>query len=152
MDNEQETITNEQKFAQIYELSDKLKALRDEKTSLENREKEVEKEIKETDEAMVTLMIDTETPSFTRAGFTFSLTTTTRASAMADNKTALFKALRDNGHGSLVYETVNANSLSAFVREQIENNKDELPGWLEGLVNVYDQKRIGVRKSTKKNS
>ena len=75
---------------------------------------------------MVALMIDVETPSFTRAGFTFSLTTTTRASAMADNKTALFKALRDNGHGGLVYETVNANNLSAFVREQIENRQARL--------------------------
>ena len=150
MDNEQKTISNEQKFAQIYELSDKLKALRDEKTSLENREKEVEKEIKETDEAMVALMIDTETPSFTRAGFTFSLTTTTRASAVTDCKTELFETLKKEGYGDLVYETVNANSLSAFVREQIENNEDELPDWLDGLVNVYDQKRIGVRKSSKK--
>ena len=152
MDNEQKTVSKEEKFQLIFSLSDKLKALRDEKTELENRQKVVEKEIKETDEAMVALMIDVETPNFTRAGFTFSLTTTTRASAVADSKTELFETLKKEGYGDLVYETVNANSLSAFVREQIENNEDELPDWLEGLVNVYDQRRIGVRKSTKKNS
>ena len=150
MDIEQKTVTDEQKFAQIYSLSDKLKALRDEKEALEAREKEVEAAIKETDEAMVTLMIDTEMPSFTRSGSTFSLTITTRASAVADSKKKLFETLKKEGFGDLVYETVNANSLSAFVREQIENNEDELPDWLDGLVNVYDQKRIGVRKSTKK--
>ena len=152
MDNEQKPISNEEKFAHIYSLSDKLKALKDEKASLEDKKKKVEEEIEETDEAMVALMIDTETPSFTRSGFTFSLTNTKRASAVADCKSKLYEALKKEGHGDLVYETVNANSLSAFVKEQIENNDDELPDWLEGLVNVYDQKRIGVRKSTKKNS
>lgn len=136
----------------MYELSDKLKALRDEKSALEDRKKAVEQEIEETDKALVELMINTETQNFTRAGFTFSLTCTTRASTNAERKTELFDTLKSEGYGDLVYETVNANSLSAFVKEQIENNEDELPGWLEGLVNVYDQKKIGVRKSTKKNS
>ena len=143
-------MDNEQKQNPMFELSDRLKALRDEKSDLEDRKKAVEKEIEEVDKALVDLMIDNETQNFTRAGFTFSLTCTTRASASADRKTELFAALRKEGYGDLIYETVNANSLSAFVKEQIAYNEDELPDWLEGLVNVYDQKKIGVRKSTKK--
>ena len=145
-------MDNEQKQNPMFELSDRLKALRDEKSDLEDRKKAVEQEIEETDKALVELMINTETQNFTRAGFTFSLTCTTRASANAERKTELFDTLKQEGYGDLVYETVNANSLSAFVKEQIENNEDELPDWLEGLVNVYDQKKIGVRKSTKNNS
>ena len=145
-------MENEVKTNPMYELSDKLKALRDEKAALEDQKKAVEQEIEETDKALVALMIDTETQNFTRAGFTFSLTCTTRASANAERKTELFDSLKSEGYGDLVYETVNANSLSAFVKEQIENNEDELPDWLEGLVNVYEQTKIGVRKSTKKNS
>mgnify|MGYP000783247873 CR=1 FL=1 len=54
------------------------------------------------------------------------------------------------GYGGLIYETVNANSLSAFVREQISENDDVLPGWLEGLVSVFEKTTVGVRKATRK--
>ena len=65
-------------------------------------------------------------------------------------KDALFEALKANGYGDLVYQTVNANSLSSFVKEQIESNGDTLPGWLEGLVSLFDKTTVSVRKATKK--
>lgn len=49
-----------------------------------------------------------------------------------------------------MYETVNANSLSAFVNEQITENDESLPEWLEGLVNVFEQTRVSVRKAARK--
>ena len=55
----------------------------------------------------------------------------------------------ENGFGELVYETVNTNSLSAFVKEQISENQDSVPEWLSGLVNIYEQTSVSVRKSTK---
>jgi hypothetical protein len=69
---------------------------------------------------------------------------------MADRKEELFEALRVEGHGGLIYETVNANSLSAFVREQISENDDVLPEWLNSLVNVFEKNTVGVRKATRK--
>lgn len=94
-------------------------------------------------------MAETETQNFTRAGTMFSLTTKTRASAVAGHKDKLYSALKENGFGDLVYETVNVNSLSAFVKEQISENQDTVPEWLNGLVNVYEQTSVSVRKSTK---
>ena len=94
-------------------------------------------------------MAETETQNFTRAGTMFALTTKTRASAMAGRKDELYAALKENGYGDLVYETVNANSLSAFVKEQISENQDHVPDWLNGLVHVYEQTAVSVRKSTK---
>jgi len=44
---------------------------------------------------------------------------------------------------------VNANSLSSFVKEQIEENNDTLPEWLDGLVNVYEKSTVSVRKATR---
>lgn len=79
----------------------------------------------------------------------FSLTTKTRASAVAGHKDELYSALKENGFGDLVYETVNANSLSVFVKEQISENQGTVPEWLSGLVNVYEQTSVSVRKSTK---
>ena len=76
----------------------------------------------------------------------FYLTTATRASAQTERKADLYDALKEQGFGDLVYETVNANSLSAFVKEQKAENGDELPGWLSGLVNLYEKTSVGVRK------
>ncbi len=133
----------------MYELAEQLKQLRKEKKDAEQRVKDINAEIDKTEYALVQLMAETETQNFTRAGTMFSLTTKTRASAMAGRKDELYSALKENGFGDLVYETVNANSLSAFVKEQIAENQDTVPDWLNGLVNVYEQTSVSVRKSTK---
>lgn len=133
----------------MYELAEQLKQLREEKKDAEQRVKDINAEIDKTEYALVQLMAETETQNFTRAGTMFSLTTKTRASAMAGRKDELYSALKENGFGELVYETVNANSLSAFVKEQIAENQDNVPDWLNGLVNVYEQTSVSVRKSTK---
>lgn len=62
-------------------------------------------------------------------------------------KDELFGALRANGYGDLITETINAGSLSSFVKEQIAENEDVLPGWLDGLVNVFEKTTVGVRKA-----
>ena len=134
----------------MFELADRLKVLRDEKKDTEQRVKELNAALDETDSALAQLMTDTETQNFTRSGTMFCLTNTTRASATADRKDELFEALRAEGYGGLVYETVNANSLSAFVREQKSENDDVLPDWLEGLVSVFEKTTVGVRKAPRK--
>ena len=134
----------------MLQLAEQLKALRDKKTELEAYVKEINAEIEEVDFKLASMMAESETANFTHAGTMFSLTTKTRASAMAGNKEELFEALRREGYGDLVYETVNANSLSAFVKEQIAENDDVLPRWLEGLVSVLEKTSVGVRKSTRK--
>lgn len=133
----------------MYELAEQLKQLREEKRNAEQRVKNINAEIDKTEYALVQLMAETETQNFTRAGTMFSLTTKTRASAMAGRKDELYSALKENGFGELVYETVNANSLSAFVKEQISENQDTVPDWLNGLINIYEQTSVSVRKSTK---
>ena len=96
---------------------------------------------------MARLMAQTETQSFNRAGTLFYLSTTTRASALPDRKTDLYDARKAEGYGDLVYETVNANSLSAFVKEQRAENDDALPEWLNGLVTLFEKSTVGVRKA-----
>ena len=133
----------------MFELADLLKNLREQKQDLEQQAKEVNEKIDETDYRLSELMAETETQNFTRSGTMFCLTTKTRASAVAGYKEELYSALRQQGFGELVYETVNANSLSSFVKEQIEENGDALPDWLTGLVTVYDKTTVGVRKASK---
>ncbi len=134
----------------MYELAEQLKQLREEKKDAEQRVKDINADIDKTEYTLAQLMAETETQNFTRAGTMFSLTTKTRASAVSGHKDELYSALKENGFGDLVYETVNANSLSAFVKEQTSENQDTVPDWLNGLVNVYEQTTVSVRKSTKK--
>ena len=140
----------------MFELADELKRLRDLKDDLEAQVKEVNGKIDETDYKLSEVMAETETQNFTRAGIMFCLTSKTRASAVAGVKEELYAALKANGYGELVYETVNANSLSSFVKERIEEIADanegegHLPDWLTGLVNVFDKVSVSIRKATKK--
>ena len=133
----------------MFELAERLLALRDEKTQTEARLKKVNSLIEETEFRLSDEMALNEIQNFTRAGITFFLTAKTRASAVAEIKDQLFSALTEKGFGDLVYQTVNANSLSAFVKEQIAENNSTLPDWLDGLVHVYEKITVGVRKAAK---
>ena len=134
----------------MYDLAEQLKMLCGEKKEAEQRVKDINAALDEVEYRLAEMMADTETQNFTRAGTMFSLTTKTRASAAADRKDELYAALKAEGYGDLVYETVNANSLSAFVNEQIPENNETLPKWLEGLVNVFEQTKVSVRKAARK--
>ena len=126
----------------MFELAEKLKALRDQKTETEAALKEINAQIDETDYRLSELMAESETQNFTRSGTMFCLTTKTRASAVAGSKEELYSALRDQGYGDLVYETVNANSLSSFVKERIEENEDTLPTGLQGWSMCLKRRRL----------
>ncbi len=133
----------------MFKLADRLRELKVAKRQAEQQVKDINAEIDETDYALSELMAENETQSFTRSGKMFFLTTTTRASALSEKKTELYEVLKEKGFGDLVYETVNANSLSAFVKEQTVENEDLLPDWLDGLVTVFEKTSVGVRKTTK---
>ena len=133
----------------LFALADELRELRETKKRLEDELKAVGLEIDRVDVSLAQHMADAETQNFTRNGTMFCLTSTTRASAAAGRKDELFEALREAGYGDLVYETVNANSLSAFVKEQTAENGDALPAWLDGLVTVFEKTTVGVRKAAR---
>lgn len=133
----------------LFVLADELRELKETKKRLEDELKTVGLEIDRVDAVLAQRMADTETQNFTRNGTIFCLTNITRASATAGRKDELLAALRTAGFGDLVYETVNANSLSAFVKEQTTENSDNLPEWLDGLVTVFEKTTVGVRKAAR---
>jgi len=130
----------------IFSLADRLQGLKQQKSQLEDEIKAVNAEISETESKVAGLMLEEEMQNFTRNGLIFYLSTKIYASAVADRKEELFAWLKENGYGDLVYETVNANSLAAFIREQLEE-VEELPEELAKLVNVYEKTTVGMRKA-----
>lgn len=134
---------------ELFALADELRALKEAKKYAEQELKEITEEMDRVDAILAQRMADIETQNFTRNGTMFCLTSTTRASAAAGRKDELFAALREAGYDDLIYETVNANSLSAFVKEQSMENGDTLPQWLDGLVTVFEKTTVGVRKAAR---
>lgn len=128
-------------------VADRLHELRDAKEELEKSVKDINALIDETEQELITAMETAELDSFKRNGHTYSLKVDTFASAKAECKDELFKALRENNAGDLVQEQVNANSLRAFVKELKANNDDNIPDWIADYINVYEKTKIAVRKS-----
>ena len=139
-----------QQLERIFTLADELLRLRNQKEALEDQLTEIGKQINSVDYKLCELMTETKTRNFTRDGLQFIMTTKTRASALADAKEDLFVELRARGYGDIITETVNSNSLSAFVKEQIEQNDECIPDWLDGLVSVFDKVTCTVRKASAK--
>ena len=131
---------------EIFEMADKLKAVKEHKTELETQVKEMNAQIEQLDRALSDAMAEQEVERFSHSGSTFYLNTRLYASPASGRKDALMRALKENGYGSIVVETVNAGTLSSFVKEQMAANEDELPTWLSDVVSVFEKTTVGVRK------
>jgi hypothetical protein len=46
-----------------------------------------------------------------------------RASILAEDRSEVYRWLRDNGHGSIIQETVNSGTLVSFVKAELEQNR-----------------------------
>jgi len=131
---------------EIFEMADKLKAAKDRKKELDAEVKDVTAEIESLDLALSEAMAEAELDRFSRNGSTFYLNSRLFASPAAGRKEDLMQALKDQGFGSIVVETVNANTLSSFVKEQMAANDDEIPDWLSEVVSTFEKVTVGVRK------
>jgi hypothetical protein len=92
-------------------------------------------------------MTEAELDRFSRNGSTFYLHSRLYASPSTGRKDAMMQALKQNGYGSLVVESVNSNTLSSFVREQMEANEGNIPSWLGDTISTYEKISVGIRKS-----
>ena len=129
------------------QLADKVRQLRDYRDELEDKAKQINKEFKQAERDLIKLMVDADMKNFTKSGVKFTRVTTTRVSAVSDRKAELYAALKANGYGNVIHETVNHNSLSKTVNGELEHNDDILPDWLDGLVKTYDQVQIRMEKA-----
>jgi len=130
----------------MFSLSEELMNLRNLKDDLEQQLTEVATKINSVEFRLCETMTENNTQNFTRNGQMFYLTTRTRASVAADMKDDLYVALKAQGYGDLIKEQVNANSLNSFVNEQISQNDEMLPQWLNGLVSIFEKATVAVRK------
>ena len=133
-------------MSRIFELADKFSDLKVMKKGLEVEQKNNNWELEQVGEELVQAMLEEEMANFVRSGQMFYLSTKIFANADKTRKSELFEWLKKNDYGDMVQETVNANTLAAFVRE-ILDEQEKLPEQLDQLVNVYEKTLVGMRKA-----
>ena len=132
---------------QIFEMADRLEALQEQKKESEAKLKVLGAEIDALDTELSDAMADAELDRFSRNGHTFYLKSRLFVSPSAGRKDEMISALRANGYSSLVVESVNAQTLSSFVKEQRELNEGKDPDWFNGTISSFEKISVGVRKS-----
>ena len=132
---------------QIFEMADRLKTLQEQKKDLEAQTKALGAVIAELDEQLSDAMTEAELDRFSRNGSTFYLKSRLFASPASGRKDEMMQALKENGYGSLVVETVNANTLASFIKERREATGEDVPAWLGDTVSTYEKVSVGIRKS-----
>lgn len=130
----------------IFELADTLKALKEQKKELDTQAKAIAAEIERIDLELSDAMAEAECERFSRNGSTFYLNSRLYASPVAGRKGEMIMALKANGYSDIVTETVNANTLASFVKEQTTLNDDVTPAWLTEVVNTFEKVSVGIRK------
>lgn len=130
-------------------LADQLKKLTDRKKELEQEVKQVNANIRALNNELVSFLDSTRTDSFTHDGTLFYLYKRTNANPKGGLKDDLYAALREHGYGEVIIEHVLPSHLTALVKEAREENNDEIPDWLSGLVTVNDDIIVGMRKASR---
>ena len=131
----------------LFELADQLKAAKERKRELDAETKANNAVIEDLDRQLSEAMAEQEVDRFSRNGNLFYLNSRLYASAKAGEKESMIAALKANGYGDLVTETVNANTLASFAKERMaESETGELPDWLDAVVSTFEKITVGVRK------
>ena len=131
----------------IMEQLDAYRALLDKKEQLAEVVKVNNRAIVAARDALADSMASEETMQIVRDGYSYTLTPKTKYSKAAGQDEALMDALRNYGLGSLIRETVNAQSLQGAMSALAEVDDDGLPEEFEGLVNVYTFNDVTRRKA-----
>lgn len=134
--------TQEQAMEQVAE---RILELREDKFDLETKIKAINKELEDTEWQLINIMTDKELESFKHKGISFTVAKREFKSANPETKDELYLQFRNRGMDYLF--SINANTLSAKVKELTEENDGVMPEWLDGLINTFEKQYISIRKN-----
>jgi hypothetical protein len=134
----------------ILQKIDQYRALLDRKDELADRTKEVNLAIQTCRDELAGMMIEAETPKVSREGYGYSVTQKVKYTKAAGVDAELMEALRENGLGDIIRETVNAQTLQGAMSNLAEENDGELPEEFRTLIRVYEFYDVSRRKERAK--
>ena len=135
-----------------------LQAALDRKDELAAQTKENNKLIEDIKARTAQQMVDDDVPQIAYGGYIFSLEEATIYNKRSEAELAevakaggpsLFDALRNEGLGNIIQETVNSRTLNSTIREYVEEN-GELSDNLAAVIKPYETTDVKRRKATKK--
>lgn len=129
---------------ELFELSDQYLEARNQKQICEDALKMASKACEELEIQLIQGMTDKELNNFNRNGVQFTLATREFLSSVPEKRDELYAKLKENGYEHLF--TINANTLSGTVRSLINDNEQQLPEWLDGLIQSYEKQSIRVKR------
>ena len=129
----------------MFDLADRYRELKEQKSELDYEIKELNKEIAIVERDLIQEMTNNECEAFKRDGKNFVMVIKNYPSAVPEKKYELYDVMKQQGFESLF--TINANTLQSTLRELKEDNGDILPEWLDGLVQDTEKVSIQLRKA-----
>lgn len=137
------TEATEQVLNPVFELADRLAALRDRKEELKALTTENNEEIERVERELLEQMQANDLQNFKRSGKQFICSSKVWAAPVDKDK--VYAWMKENGYGDLVKETVNANSFNSLVKEWLEEN-GFVPDAIDEFVSVTERATVVVRK------
>lgn len=126
---------------ELVEYGNKLRELLDEKAELDEAAKKLAGEIDSIQRKFIDLMEAHKVKNFTIDNVGMFYLSSSIYPRVVDQQ-QLFSDLRQRGAGALIKETVNLNTLRAYVKECLENSNEVPKG-----VDVYAETKIRVRRA-----
>jgi predicted transcriptional regulator len=130
----------------LYQLIDQYHALRTRKDELKKQLESVTAEVETANDELVTKMVESETKSVSKGGYTYSLNPRSFARAKDGCKEKLFAWLKRHSYGDIITKTVNANTLSSLFKEIKEAKDIKLLKSAQKVIDVYEKVTVGIRK------
>lgn len=131
----------------LFDLLDRYNELLARKEELAALTTENNKEIEAARAELANAMIDEEVEKITRNGYSFSVGEKVHYTKKGGVDEALYEALRDDGLGDIIRETVNPRTLQATMKELAERNDGELPEQYREFIAEYRFFDVGRRKA-----
>ena len=131
----------------LLDMGRKLLNLKQEKKNHEDFIKTLNTQIEELSDSMIKEMDESGMEKFSAFNTTFYVKVTLHASLPAENREKFIRRLRSRKLGHIVKPTINTQTLTAFIKEQITAGGGQAPDWITELVNAYSKPEIATRKA-----
>ena len=130
----------------LFRLSEKLVGLKERKDVLKRDTEKNNEEIEKTEARMVELMVNEEIQNFRKDGVTFYIKSRLFASIPDEFKDVVIRWFKEHEeYSGMVKEQINANTLSAWAKERIE--EDDMPEEIGARLNIFEKSGIGTRSN-----
>ena len=144
-------ISKTAKEKKMHQAGERLKTLRDQKKALNAEVKRLEPDIDAANNDLACIMRANKTEHFAYMGNVYTLVDDICVKSKGDDLKADFhEALRKNGYGFLITETVNSAKLTSFMKDLLKKNKGQMPEWMGLYITVDPKDTVEIKKETVK--